>query len=476
MKKLVSWILITVMMICCAGCTSGEQKPEKLSAGFYVADENELYLWENGVGMLVTQQSGSENGALVTRASYNGISWTPDSLRIEREDIPFGLQQSKTDPEKAELEFTFGGTEFRFVLAEDPSEMPVFWGPDGSAGAEIPGSYLGEAGEEAVFYEDGTGVLKADGAETPFCWGVHKITFLIIDSFLSNLDLSAGCISFTTGLGPVFTMESEEVVREREAYLPLGNAGELDGRIVIFTVFASGSDYSWDFSKQEDAEKKDKCLKDLSEAAAYLTENAALYGRNAEFLYDWIADPELAVEYEANYPMANSAKTKSVAYELAPARQLKEKYDADQVIYLFIVNTDYENGQRSHANSYDPNKIEGKAALTDLIEYVKIDLRYSREGETWDAQSSTYAHEILHLFGVPDLYKAGPLITQEYADHMDAAMRTAPHPDIMYGGVAGWSVRDHAFSDVDAYYAGLTDHCEDVEAYGLGKSQHRTDQ
>ena len=484
MKRIVSWILIAVMMVCCAGCTSGEQTPEQLSAGFYVAatepegkaDEGELYLWENGVGMLVTQHSSSENGALVTQASFNGISWTPDSLRIEREDIPFGLQQSKTDPEKTLLEFSFGGTPFCFVLAEDPSEMPVFWGSDGSAGEEIPGSYLGETGEEAVFYEDGTGVLKADGAETPFCWGVYKKPFLIIDSFLSHLDLSDGCISFTTGLGLEFVMEPEEIVREREAYLPLGNAGELDGRIVVFTVFASGSDYRWDFSKPEDVEKKEKCLKDLSEATAYLTENAARYGKNAEFLYDWNTDPQLATEYAADYPMAKSAKTKSVAYELASARQLKEKYGADQVIYLFIVNTDYENEQRSHANRYDPDKIEGKPALTDLIEYVKIDLRYSREWATWDAQSSTYAHEILHLFGVPDLYKASTLITQEYADHLDAVMRTAQHPDIMYGGVAGWSVWDHVFSDVDAYYAGLTDHCEDVEAYGLGKSQHRTDQ
>ena len=484
MKKLVSWILIAVMVACCAGCTSGERKPEQLSAGFYVAAtepegeaaEDELYLWENGVGMLVTQQSGSENGALVTRASYNGISWTPDSLRIEREDIPFGLQQSKTDPEKAVLEFVFGGTQFRFILAADPSEMPVFWGPDASAGAEIPGSYLGETGEEAVFYEDGTGVLKADGAETPFHWGVYKTPFLIIDSFLSNLDYSDGSISFTTGLGPAFIMESEESVREREAYLPLGNAGELDGRIVVFTVFASGSDYSWDFSKQEDADRKNKCLNDLSEAAAYLTENAALYGKEAEFLYDWNADPQLAAEYRADYPMANSARTKSVAYELASARQLKEKYNADQVIYLFIVNTGYDNEKRSHANSCDPDKIEGKAALTDLIEYVKINLRYSYEGGEWEAQSSTYAHEILHLFGVPDLYEAGPLITQEYADHMDAVMRTAQHPDIMYGGVAGWSAWDHVFSDVDAYYAGLTEHCEDVETFGLGKSQHVTDQ
>ncbi|MBP5749153.1 MAG: hypothetical protein J6X24_00005, partial [Firmicutes bacterium] len=156
--------------------------------------------------------------------------------------------------------------------------------------------------------------------------------------------------------------------------------------------------------------------------------------------------------------------------------KLKERYDADQVVYLFIVNSGYDNEKRSHANSFDPDKIAGKPSLTDLIEYVKIDLRYSREGEKWDAQSSTYAHEILHLFGVPDLYEAGPLITQEYADHMNAVMRTAQHPDIMYGGVAGWSVWAHAFSDVDAYYAGLTDHCDDVGNYGLGKSQHMTDQ
>ena len=343
-------------------------------------------------------------------------------------------------------------------------------------GEDIPGTYYGGNGEEAAFYEDGTGILKMDGAETPFHWGFHRITFLIIDSFLSNLDLSDGCISFTTGLGPVFTMESEELVREKEAYLPLGNAGELEGRIVVFTVFASGTDYSWDFSRREDADARDRCLRDLSEAAAYLTEKAALYGKDAEFLCDWNADPALAAEYTADYPMANSAKTKAVAYELATARELKEKYSADQVIYLFIVNSDYENEQRSHANSYDPDKIEGKAALADLIEYVKIDLRYSREGEKWDAQSTTYAHEILHLFGVPDLYEAGPLITQEYADHMHAVMRTAQHPDIMYGGVAGWSAWAHAFSDVDAYYAGLTDYCEDVEKYGLGKSQHMTDQ
>ena len=78
----------------------------------------------------------------------------------------------------------------------------------------------------------------------------------------------------------------EEYRKEREAYLPLGNAGELEGRIVIFTVFAGGTDYTWDFSKQEDVEQKSKCLKDLSEAAAYLTDQAARYGKDVEFLYD----------------------------------------------------------------------------------------------------------------------------------------------------------------------------------------------
>ena len=264
----------------------------------------------------------------------------------------------------------------------------------------------------------------------------------------------------------------EEFIKEIGAYSPLGNAGELDGRIVVFTVFSSGTDYSWDFSKQEDLDQRDRCLKDLSEAAAYLTGEAALYGRDVEFLYDWDADPGLAAEHCADFPVANTAKAKEIAYELATARQLKEKYGADGVVYLFIVNSDYENTRRSHANSYKPEEIDGPASLTDLIEYVKIDLRSDFEGEKWDAQSSTYAHEILHLFGVPDLYEPGTLITQEYADHMDEIMSTAYYPDIMYGSVAGWSVRDHVFSEVDAYYAGLTDECEDVGKYGLGKSQH----
>ena len=269
---------------------------------------------------------------------------------------------------------------------------------------------------------------------------------------------------------------AQEFRKEIEAYSPLGNAGELDGRIVVFTVFASGSDYSWDFSKQEDLGRKNKCLKDLSEAAAYLTDQAARYGRNVEFLYNWEEDPELAAAYSADHSMANTAKSKQIAYELASARELKEKYDAAQVIYLFIINSDYENTKRSHANSYEPQRTGESASLTDLIEYAKINVRSDYEGEKWDAQSSTYVHEILHLFGVPDLYKAGPLITQEYADHMDAVMSTAVYPDIMYGGVAGWNAWNHVFSDVDAYYAGLTDTCEDVEKYGLGKSQHIADQ
>jgi hypothetical protein len=264
----------------------------------------------------------------------------------------------------------------------------------------------------------------------------------------------------------------EETIKEIEAYSPLGNAGELEGRIVVFTIFASGSDYSWDFSTQEDVDQRNKCLKDLSEALSYLADQAAQYGKDVEFLYDWETDPSLAAEYSAKHPMANTAASKEIAYGLATARQLKEKYDAEGVIYLFIVNTDYENTKRSHANSYEPEKDIGSAVFTDRIEYVKINLRSDYEGERWDAQASTYAHEILHLFGVPDLYKAGDLITQEYADHMGAVMSTSYYPDIMYGGVAGWSVWNHVFSEVDAYYAGLTDECGDVEKYGLGKSQH----
>ena len=113
------------------------------------------------------------------------------------------------------------------------------------------------------------------------------------------------------------------------------------------------------------------------------------------------------------------------------------------------------------------------AAEADLIEYAVINIYFNQNYEFTGPDAGkvapfAYAHEILHLFGAPDLYTAGDLITQEYTDHIKAAR----YPDIMSSWYDDMTIDQCVLSEVDAYYVGILDHADDVEKYGLGKSSH----
>lgn len=64
------------------------------------------------------------------------------------------------------------------------------------------------------------------------------------------------------------------------------------------------------------------------------------------------------------------------------------------MVYFFLFNTPYE---------HTPNPWSlGFLSSPDYdIEYVNL---YIRFGDVFDAPPATYAHEILHAFGAPDLY------------------------------------------------------------------------
>ncbi len=481
-----------------------------LVAGHYIPEntgsENEdlpeLMLWENGVGIL---KAGD--------VMY-GVAWTPDHLRVEQEDIDYSGRWDRFDQEAdiPVLVFTYGGREFCFWY--DLDILPeYYWGPSKFGPDEITGTYYGGDGVKAEFREDGTGTLEADGRELPLYWGAYDGGFLVADSYLSSIEAARGTIRFSTGPDTAWTLETEEAIAEREleekkkafeakiqasapSYLPLGNAGELDGRIVVYTIFASWPDYSWDFVREADRKIRDRCLEDLASGLEWIRRQAAGYGREVEFLYDWNEDPDLAAEYTSEYPMALSpgaameAKAaegeiissrelfvkQNIAYELADAKELKEKYGADEVVYVFLVNTDYENTVVPHAIPYHPETHRGNTRLADVIELVTIHCHYTdtREpGKNIIRENSTdgevYAHEILHLFGAPDLYETRRGITQEYVDHL----KKIDSRDIMFNSYRGdWENGRVTFSELDAYYTGLTDRCEDVEKYGLPKSQH----
>ena len=69
---------------------------------------------------------------------------------------------------------------------------------------------------------------------------------------------------------------------------------------------------------------------------------------------------------------------------------------------------------------------------------------------------------MLHCFGAHDLYYAGEAIPQEYVDHLKAT----DSKDILYMVYDSDEI-DLSFTELDAYYVGLTDSCADVEKWGL---------
>ncbi len=148
------------------------------------------------------------------------------------------------------------------------------------------------------------------------------------------------------------------------------------------------------------------------------------------------------IEYERSMEYLFDAQNASLA----------AKFDADSIIYLYIVNTDADNGTNSFA---------ADATVNDTTEYIIV---YAREHNRI-AKANTYAHEILHLFGAPDLYCKNETITQEYVDYLHANDCNS----IMYYSQEKDNIT-REFTDLEAYYTGLIDYHEHVEKWGLGQS------
>lgn len=127
------------------------------------------------------------------------------------------------------------------------------------------------------------------------------------------------------------------------------------------------------------------------------------------------------------------------------------------MIYFFLFNTPYE---------HTPNPWSlGFSSSTDYdIEYVNL---YIRFGDMFDAPPSTYAHEILHAFGAPDLYYVDTGIPQEFVDYCS---QTGCN-DIMFTVNAGETISSE-FTPLDAYYVGIGPRPAEADEWDLGPSEY----
>lgn len=248
----------------------------------------------------------------------------------------------------------------------------------------------------------------------------------------------------------------------------LGSASELNGTTVVVSVFADDARTSWSSS---DSETIYNSLSYLGLACDWITKNAASYGCNAKFIYDWQQNEDLYYEAKINTNLAGDAMDQPTWEYIdsnIDSASLLSKYSADNIIYLILVNTPTSNTNTSCTRSY----YEG-------IEYpYEVCYMYMFcDGE--EEAPAAFAHEMLHTFGAPDLYMADEYndnygTTQEMVSYYEQTQSN----DIMfttYDAVTSRPYYDHIsndFTELDAYYVGLTDYSAEANEWNLEPSQH----
>ncbi len=245
----------------------------------------------------------------------------------------------------------------------------------------------------------------------------------------------------------------------------LGSAGSLKGRTMIVSIYADDALTSWDSDSDEDSMMKLDTLDNLRISTEFLTQQAERYGSSTEFIWNWELNPDLCftarfeeslvTEYGDMYHVQENWINENVDTEA-----LKNRYRADNVIYLFFFNTDF-------SNQVNPWYLGYSCSPDYYIEFCNI---YVRFDDCFVSKPSTYAHEMMHCFGAHDLYYANEFIPSSYVDHCESTFSN----DIMYTVVDSKEITND-FSELDAYYVGLIDECADVRQWNLAPSEHIID-
>lgn len=280
----------------------------------------------------------------------------------------------------------------------------------------------------------------------------------------------------------IFTLSLLFSSMSYESYNDYGWLKKPEGKCVIVSVYLSDDNTGWDIAQipgmdsrtGRDVDLAYNTLGYLKIAAAYIEKQVKNYGRDVEFIYDW-SQPEtsdLILQAHIDCSSADRDEFLSAIDDILFSEEGKKdyylkKYKTQNIAYMIFLNTDEDNMLPSESYMWIT---EGD--YEDEFSVIRNISEGKQEGP------SVYAHELLHLFGAPDLYYAVAddeddiKITQEYVEHL----QNIQSDDIMFTVYErdGYSTRYteiiHSFSELDAYYLGLTDHSSDAEEFGLGQS------
>ncbi len=246
-----------------------------------------------------------------------------------------------------------------------------------------------------------------------------------------------------------------------------GTAKRLNGKTAIVSVFASDSKVKWNFSKEKDIVRFGHTHEYLGVAAQWIMDQAAQYGVRCELVWDWMKYNTLFRTHTFSGSMVTQTGVNWSAYidyidKQIPTDDVMRELDAENILYIFFYNSPQSNPVGSYAYPYHelPSNVGG-------YEFVCMFTGEFNQETT----PGTYAHEILHLFGVPDIYAKNDAYNM--SDAFIKAYKKKYPRDIMAG--ASTNKYDHVqftFSPLVAYYAGLTRSCDLVSQWNLRKSDY----
>ena len=244
----------------------------------------------------------------------------------------------------------------------------------------------------------------------------------------------------------------------------LGSAGKLSDTTLIVSIFANDIETQWNLNSETDRETINLMYENLSIAVDWIKQQCGTYAVETELVYDWLKHPDLY--YTFDFSDMNMVRAVGGGYytqrsyieEYIEADELKQKHNAQNIIYILYFNTDETNTVNSWALS-DRQQCD--------VEVINVFVRDDIESDYYFMSPAGFAHEILHCFGAYDLYYASETIPQQFVDHCN----TTNSNDIMYT-VSTEKKINQQLSELDAYYIGLIDSCEQVDIWGLGTSSH----
>lgn len=265
---------------------------------------------------------------------------------------------------------------------------------------------------------------------------------------------------------PELTPEAPPESSLTAAQQDYGSVGLLSEPTVLVSVYINdvAGSHLWDEQSMDDTRET------LDIAVRWIEEQAAGYGQDIEIYYDdgtaqteglrhtYMVQNRLAGGEEAISDSQLLTEFDSLCQTLN-TQSLQAYYGTENIGFLLFLPLDGCSFTMVHYTNDGPSFFEEYSCL------YRYDM-YS--GPTVPETPAVYAHEILHLFGAPDLYEGSsdPFVDEELTAYVD---EYTPD-DIMYDtyeldGSITYGAITQRLTPLVAYRLGLIDHCDELERF-----------